>query len=267
MPWPRARSFAALTCCRPGCRSTSGSRGGSVATPRHVRGLGSRQARTWTLGRSRSEALSGSRPGRSGVSGVGSRRERPPQASGLSVQPRPRRILDSARVYSTGRPGESTKMAKTPDDRKSQEAEARRAEIRIVVRNGVRVDGRNPANKPAESTSPTPAAAPGSTRHDRDPQRDAINEALRRYRPARPPTPRTDEELRRRQREHLERVHARRGGGSTREVDCLHNQCPLCWGTLIKANGERCIHMIACGCPRCSPRQLTLLATGQPSRR
>ena len=260
-----------------------------MATPRHVRGLGSRQARTWTLGRSRSEALSGSRPGRSGVSGVGSRRnsrptgggqpsaarncghcrtrERPPQASGLSVQPRPRRILDSARVYSTGRPGESTKMAKTPDDRKSQEAEARRAEIRIVVRNGVRVDGRNPADKPAESTTPTPAAAPGSTRHDRDPQRDAINEALRRYRPARPPTPRTDEELRRRQREHLERVHARRGGGSTREVDCLHNQCPFCWGTGIDANGERCIHMIACGCPRCSPRQLTLLATGQPSRR
>ena len=152
-------------------------------------------------------------------------------------------------------------MAKTPDDRKSREAEARRAGMRIVVRDGVRVDGPNPADNPAESTTPTPAAAPGSTRHDRDPQRDAINEALRRYRRDRPPTPTTDEELRRRQRAHLERVYARGWSGSTREVDCLHNQCPFCWGTGIKANGERCIHMIACGCPRCNPLQSTLLTT------
>ena len=156
-------------------------------------------------------------------------------------------------------------MPKTPADRKSREAETRRAGIRIVVRDGVRVDGRNPADKPAESTKPTPAGAPGSKRHDRDPQQDAINKALRRYnmlgRPDRPPSPRTDKELRRRQREHLERVHALTGGGSTREVDCLHNQCPFCWGTGIKATGERCIHMIACGCPRCSPLQSMLLTT------
>ena len=156
-------------------------------------------------------------------------------------------------------------MAKTPDDRQSREAEARRAGIRIVVRDGVRVDGPNPADNPAESTSPTPDVVPRSTRYDRDPQRDAINEAIRRFKqlypPDGPPPSTSDEELRRRQRQHLARVQARRSGGGTREVDCLHNQCPLCWGTGIKANGEPCVHTIACECPRCRPLKFTMLAT------
>ena len=160
-------------------------------------------------------------------------------------------------------------MAKTPDDKKSREAEARRAGIRIVARDGVRLDGPTPTDGPGESTPAEPAAARGSERRDRNPRRDAVKEALSRYkkhgRPDRPPTPTTDEELRRRQREHLGRVHAGRNGGKTRDIDCLHNRCTSCWGTRVKANGEPCIHMIACGCARCNPVRPTLMASNGTS--
>ena len=40
-----------------------------------------------------------------------------------------------------------------------------------------------------------------------------------------------------------------------KEVDnCLHKNCPECHGSGIKLNGEICIHMISCPCPRCAPR-------------
>ena len=36
----------------------------------------------------------------------------------------------------------------------------------------------------------------------------------------------------------------------TKEADnCLHKNCPECHG-----NGEVCIHMISCPCPKCTPR-------------
>lgn len=39
----------------------------------------------------------------------------------------------------------------------------------------------------------------------------------------------------------------------TDKSNCLHLSCPNCHGTGInKINGSRCIHMIACPCPRCS---------------
>ena len=41
----------------------------------------------------------------------------------------------------------------------------------------------------------------------------------------------------------------------SKEVDkCLHKNCPECHGNGIKQNGEICIHMISCPCPRCTPR-------------
>lgn len=160
-------------------------------------------------------------------------------------------------------------MAKTPDDEKSREAEARRARIRIVARDGARVDGPTPTDGSAESTPAEPAAARGSERRDRNPRREAIKEAVKRAKDRgstqRTSKPTTDDELRRRQREHLKRVHAGRNGGKTREIDCLHNRCTSCWGTRVKANGEPCIHMIACGCARCNPARPTLMATNGTS--
>lgn len=35
---------------------------------------------------------------------------------------------------------------------------------------------------------------------------------------------------------------------------CFHDNCPECHGTGRKANGEACVHMISCPCPKCSPR-------------
>ena len=156
-------------------------------------------------------------------------------------------------------------MPKTPDDAKRRQAEARRAGIRIVVRDGVRVDDETPASRPAGDAPAAPTAPPEAERRERNPRRDAITEAIRRAN-ERGSTERTsrattDEELRQRQREHLERVHAGRSGGRTREIDCAHNQCTSCWGTRVKANGEPCIHMIVCGCGRCSRLQPRLLAT------
>ena len=35
---------------------------------------------------------------------------------------------------------------------------------------------------------------------------------------------------------------------------CLHNGCSECHGTGRKENGQMCVHMISCPCPRCTPR-------------
>lgn len=35
---------------------------------------------------------------------------------------------------------------------------------------------------------------------------------------------------------------------------CLHDACPECHGTGITSTGRPCVHMIACPCPKCSPR-------------
>ena len=156
-------------------------------------------------------------------------------------------------------------MPKTPDDAKARRAEARRAGIRIVARDGVRVDDETPATGPAGDAPAAPTATPEAERRERNPRRDAIEEAIKRAN-ERGSTERasratTDDELRRRQREHLERMHVGWSRGRTREIDCLHNQCTSCWGTMVKANGEPCIHMITCGCARCQRAQPTFLAT------
>lgn len=58
-----------------------------------------------------------------------------------------------------------------------------------------------------------------------------------------------EDNLRRRQKEHLERVHNRGG----RYQKCLHDGCPQCVGTGIKKDGSACIHCLSCSCPKCSP--------------
>jgi hypothetical protein len=35
---------------------------------------------------------------------------------------------------------------------------------------------------------------------------------------------------------------------------CMHDNCSQCHGTGKKDNGEICVHMISCPCPKCSPR-------------
>lgn len=35
---------------------------------------------------------------------------------------------------------------------------------------------------------------------------------------------------------------------------CMHQSCPDCFGTGRKANGQMCLHMMSCPCPRCTPR-------------
>ena len=99
-------------------------------------------------------------------------------------------------------------MAKTPDDEKPRGAEARRAGIRIVVRDGVRVDERAPADPSTETTPAGPAAARGWERRDGNPRRDAIEVALSRHKKQadtdRASGPTADDALRWRPREHLE---------------------------------------------------------------
>lgn len=68
-----------------------------------------------------------------------------------------------------------------------------------------------------------------------------------------------EDDLRRRQREHLARVR-RLGGGDPRRP-CAHDSCPQCLGTGVKLDGSPCIHAISCHCPKCSPQYLAL----QPS--
>lgn len=58
-----------------------------------------------------------------------------------------------------------------------------------------------------------------------------------------------EEDLRRRQREHLDRVHNRT---ERHWQPCLHDNCPECVGTGIKRDGHTCIHGISCPCPKCS---------------
>ena len=34
---------------------------------------------------------------------------------------------------------------------------------------------------------------------------------------------------------------------------CLHDGCTQCAGTGRKADGEICVHMLSCPCPKCTP--------------
>mgnify|MGYP001767696399 CR=1 FL=1 len=59
-----------------------------------------------------------------------------------------------------------------------------------------------------------------------------------------------EEDLQRRQKEHLEKVHKQQNNDWR---PCLHDGCPECSGTGIKRDGGICIHGISCPCPKCSP--------------
>lgn len=60
-----------------------------------------------------------------------------------------------------------------------------------------------------------------------------------------------EEELKERQRRHLEEV---RGERDSQWQPCMHDSCTECHGTGIRRGGGMCVHMIACPCPKCSPR-------------
>ena len=65
------------------------------------------------------------------------------------------------------------------------------------------------------------------------------------------PSPtRDDNDLRRRQREHLDRVRKR---GRRKHIPCAHDSCPKCIGTGVDEHGRQCIHYISCPCPKCTP--------------
>ncbi len=59
-----------------------------------------------------------------------------------------------------------------------------------------------------------------------------------------------EKQLAERQRQHLERLN---GAQNNNWRPCMHDACPECVGTGIKANGGPCIHYISCPCPKCSP--------------
>lgn len=59
-----------------------------------------------------------------------------------------------------------------------------------------------------------------------------------------------DKRIAEQQRRHLASI----GTGSQPAEPCAHHSCPECLGTGVKHDGSTCIHMLACFCPRCSPR-------------
>lgn len=41
---------------------------------------------------------------------------------------------------------------------------------------------------------------------------------------------------------------------NTQRSDCLHDNCPSCHGTGVRADGlGACVHMISCPCRKCTP--------------
>jgi len=60
-----------------------------------------------------------------------------------------------------------------------------------------------------------------------------------------------EKDLAERQRRHLENV---KENTNPYWQPCLHDGCPECLGTGVKIDGSTCIHMISCGCSKCSPR-------------
>jgi hypothetical protein len=59
-----------------------------------------------------------------------------------------------------------------------------------------------------------------------------------------------EEDLRRRQKEHLDRVQKQQDYNWR---PCMHDSCPECLGTGIKHDGSMCVHYISCPCPKCTP--------------
>lgn len=62
-----------------------------------------------------------------------------------------------------------------------------------------------------------------------------------------------EEDLRRKQREHLDGIKKSKDDNWR---PCLHDSCSQCIGTGVKQDGSICIHMISCPCPKCSPHMM-----------
>lgn len=62
-----------------------------------------------------------------------------------------------------------------------------------------------------------------------------------------------EEDLRQRQREHLDQIPSSYPGDHIPWRPCLHDGCPECVGTGIKKDGSMCVHHMSCPCPKCSP--------------
>lgn len=60
------------------------------------------------------------------------------------------------------------------------------------------------------------------------------------------------EDLKRRQKEHLEKVKTNNFGYNHQLKSCAHDQCPRCLGTGVDSLGRMCIHNLHCNCPKCS---------------
>ena len=58
-----------------------------------------------------------------------------------------------------------------------------------------------------------------------------------------------EEELKRRQEEHLKNVKKQQ---DFNWKPCIHDQCTQCHGTGVKLDGSPCIHGMYCDCPKCS---------------
>lgn len=67
-----------------------------------------------------------------------------------------------------------------------------------------------------------------------------------------------EKKLKERQRKHLESIKGYRDW-----KPCMHDQCQDCHGTGRKVDGSSCIHMIACGCPRCTPYSMSVRYEGK----
>lgn len=59
-----------------------------------------------------------------------------------------------------------------------------------------------------------------------------------------------EKELAEQQERHLKNITNRQ---NTNWRPCIHDTCKECYGTGIKYNGMRCVHMISCPCPKCTP--------------
>ena len=70
-----------------------------------------------------------------------------------------------------------------------------------------------------------------------------------------------DHDLKRRQEEHLKNVRRFRGY-DVPNIRCAHDACPECIGTGVKSDGSRCVHMISCSCPRCTPYCMSTVSEG-----
>ena len=59
-----------------------------------------------------------------------------------------------------------------------------------------------------------------------------------------------EKDLYERQQEHLKNIQEMNWS------PCLHDSCPDCIGTGVKADGSICVHNISCPCSKCSPRYI-----------